>query len=146
MNWNCQSCRYWVPLSAQAGRCHRLPPVAVPAESASFPVTQNGDWCGEFRYYEHGVERTETRLATRVPAELADQPLDMGTLSVRGANAIEKALAEVFDGTGGYMFGDLEKLDPDVMLRCRNVGAVTLREVAAWLRERGVVCLWHGFA
>jgi hypothetical protein len=59
----CQTCRYWkIQVSGGAyGECRRSPPVIVEAEwlanpedeerdwlASRWPVTDEGDWCGEF--------------------------------------------------------------------------------------------------
>ena len=51
---NCGDCRYYQPLEAQGGQCHRFPPVFAgdtsPREAHHwrYPAVGAHGWCGEF--------------------------------------------------------------------------------------------------
>jgi hypothetical protein len=68
-NIGCKDCRFWqrgFPQKA-AGRCRRNPPVIVDSlvrrddygrddvtDATMFPITDEADWCGEYRHKDRG--------------------------------------------------------------------------------------------
>lgn len=47
----CRTCRYCIPISAEDGYCHRLPPTLIPPASAGWPpVSLALGYCGEYRW------------------------------------------------------------------------------------------------
>lgn len=52
---HCGACRYFRPVDAPTGTCHRYPPAFAGENSPRetdhwrFPVVSNRAWCGEFR-------------------------------------------------------------------------------------------------
>lgn len=49
----CYSCRHWLGQGVRErgpkGQCRRFPPVVTDrAPQGSFPITDSGDWCGEW--------------------------------------------------------------------------------------------------
>lgn len=73
----CAHCIYWRPdhLSSQptSGHCHRFPPAVYASPSGTviqkFPLTDRGQWCGEWNDDDKPLVDAATRSAHRHPRE-----------------------------------------------------------------------------
>jgi DNA-directed RNA polymerase subunit alpha len=82
----------------------------------AWPVTEEADWCGEYR--PAGVPPAST------------EPVSVLTLSVRASKCVERL--------GVRMLGELAALSDSEIMSVRNSGETTLAEIRARLAERGL--------
>ncbi len=57
MNRRCDKCEWWVGVEG-FGDCRKLPPRILTDVTSVFPITEDSDWCGEFKEKEQ--EENET--------------------------------------------------------------------------------------
>ena len=125
----CKGCRFWLRQAAEdlSGQCRRFPPSLPQTEKQQAALEETGagvfvgvwpdtlgvDWCGEFR-----------------PRDPADSPVDELQLSTRTLTCLKKANLNAV--------GDLLSRSAAELMKVRNFGDASLREVQEKLAGRGL--------
>jgi DNA-directed RNA polymerase alpha subunit len=125
----CKGCRFWLRQAAEdlSGQCRRFPPSLPQTEKQQAALEETGagvfvgvwpdtlgvDWCGEFR-----------------PRDPADSPVDELQLSTRTLTCLKKANLNTV--------GDLVSRSAAELMKVRNFGDASLREVMERLAGRGL--------